>query len=368
MLLTIVSAVASKPIEEQQSHNSINQLLRPRRQLPDEFTLNKEFFENIFKATRISRDTSDGVDAVPTIALHDLINSVEHTLIHSAQNLALSNVTANLTTPNVEANSSNNYNNNNSNNTSHVQQIVLPIKVPEPKAEESITESDDAAAVTEEDLIRDNRSSDEHGSAHVETDFESVKPIEKSNLGLLFPISLNPSANISRVVNTEEEHEEDVPVTEETNRTADQSNITVIHTINATQVVPTESDVFHVHQQQITFFSANAGVFPNIHAVKVEDLPSVQSQTTEQLEDCSGEESSGESDESTSSSEEESSSESSSEEHKKPNKSGCNVKSSSKPAESSTPSVEAVKKLKTDELKEQIAEVEADPVILTQGI
>lgn len=359
MLVTIVSLVSSKPIDEQQPHNgevynSNHQYQRPKRQLPDEVTLNKQFFEDIFKASRISRDTSDG-DVVPTIALHDLISSVEHTLIHSAQNLALSNITANSTTTNAEPDS---------NNTSNIEHIVLPISVPEPKPEELVTESEDLPSATEKDLIRDYRSNAESGSGDTESNYESVKPIEKSNLGILFPISLNPSANISHVVDTEESHE-DVPVTEETNR-ADQANITVIHTINATEVVPTVSDVVHVQQQQITFFSANAGVFPNIHAIKAEDLPTVSSST--QSEDCSGEEISNESDEVTSSSEENSSSDSSSEEHKKAKKSLCTLKSSSKPTETSTPSTEATKKLKTDELKEKIAEVEADPVILTQGI
>lgn len=337
--------------------------LRPRRQLPDEITLNQQFFDNLFQSSRISRDTDDGEPA-PTIALHDLISSVEHTLIHSAQNLALSDFTSNLTATIAESTATN--------NTSHIDEIVLPISVPTPSTpvpEEISTEAEGLTTVTDEDLIRDHRSSDETVT-HIVTDFESVKPIENSNLGILFPISLNPSANISRVV-ADEESEHDA-VTEP----ADPKNITVHHTINATQLIPTETDVVHLHQQQITFFSANAGVFPNIHAVHAADLPQIaqnQESSTAQSEDCSGEETSDESKES--SSEEDSSSESSSsssEETDKVKKSGCTVKSSSvassKPTESTTPSVEAIKKLKTEELKEQIAEVEADPVILTQGI
>lgn len=369
LLATIVSLVSSKPIEEQlaPSDDPINNVnyLRPRRQLPDEITLNKQFFDNIFQASRLSRDTNDG-EPVPTIALHDLISSVEHTLIHSAQNLALSNITANLTTPNTESTDS---------NISHVEQIVLPISVPTPtsaKPEEDSTDSVDVTTVTEEALIRDLRSNDESGSGHIETEFESVKPIEHSNLGILFPISLNPSANISHVVAAEESHH-DAPATEPT-IPLDAANITILHTINATQVVPTESDVVHVHQQQITFFSANAGVFPNIHAINAADLPTIAEtlQSSTQSEDCSGEETSNESADSSSSEENSSSDSSSSEEKEKVKKSGCTAKSSSvassKPTESTTQSVEAIKKLKTDELKEQIAEVEADPVILTQGI
>lgn len=370
LLATIVSLVSSKPIEEQlfrtdgPNNNSKYQLLRPRRELPDEITLNKQFFENIFKSSRISRDTSDG-DAVPTIALYDLINSVEQTLIHSAQQFSLSNTTANLSKTNAEQSESN--------NNSNVEEIALPISVPTPapRTEELATEPEDLESVTEEDLIRDQRSNDESGSGHKVTDFESVKPIEHSNLGILFPISLNPSANISHVVVAEEPNE-DVPVTEPTNP-VDLLNITILHTINATQVFPTQSDIFHVQQQQITFFSANAGVFPNIHAFNFADLPTIsqaqQSSVTEE-EDCSGEDTSDES--ADSSSEENSGSDSSSEENGNVKKSGCTVKTStvasSKPTESTTPSVEAVEKLKTDELKEQIAEVEADPVILTQGI
>lgn len=356
-----MSVVSSKPLEDQPLHDGQNYdanyaLLRPRRQLPDEVTLNKQFFENIFKASRISRDTSDG-EAVPTIALHDLISSVEHTLIHSAQNLAASNITANLTTPtNAESDSS---------NISHIQHIVLPINVPTPeppKTEDITTESEDIDSATEKELIRDNRSNAESDAGKKEGEFESIKPVENSSLGILFPVSLNSSANISQ------DPAEDVPVTEETIH-ADPANITIIHTINSTQVIPTsESDVVHVHQQQITFFSANAGVFPNIHAVKAEDLPSILTKA----EDCSGEEISDESTEAASSSDENSSSDSSSEEgSEKTKKTGCTPKTSvasAKPIESTTPSVEAVKKLKTEELQEKIAEVEADPVILTQGI
>lgn len=354
--------VSSKPIEEQakeQIDNAELQFLRPKRQLPDEITLNKQFFENIFKSSRISRDTDNG-EAVPTIALHDLISSVEHTLIHSAQNLAISNITANLTLPNAEP----------ENNTSHIEHIVLPISVPtpEPKTEESSTESDSVESATE-DLIRDNRSDDENGSGHREIEYESVKPIEKSNLGILFPISLNPSANISHVIVAENSND-DAPVTEETNP----ANITILQTINATQVVPTQSDVVHIQQQQITLFSANAGIFPNIHAVKAEDLPTIsqalQSSTAE-TEDCSGEETSNEKTDASSEENGSSDSSSSSEENVKEKKTGCSAKSSvasPKPSESTTPSAEEVKKMETDELKEQIAEVEADPVILTQGI
>lgn len=139
-------------------------------------------------------------------------------------------------------------------------------------------------------------------------------------------------------------------------------------------MIPSQNDVSHLHQQQITFFSADAGVFPNIHAIKAEDLPLLQTSSAQpEVDECSGEETSDETsdDDSTSSSEEKSSEESSSEENKKTNKRSCIHKSSvatSKTVESSTASVEAVKKTKTEELKEQIAEVEADPVILTQGI
>jgi len=246
-----------------------------------------------------------------------------------------------------------------------------------------VTEAVDTTTVSEDenkndDSIRDNRSSEKVESEHKEEDYESVKPIENSNLGILFPIALNPFANISHVVNTEDDDKE-VPVTEET-KLADQQNITIIQTINSTQVIPTQSDVVHVHQQQITLFSANAGVFPNIHAINAEDLPvlqTIQSSSVEPVpeQDCSGEETSDESsgDDATSSSDEQSSSSSSSSEEKeKVKKTACNSHKSSvatsKTVENSTPSVETVKKLKTEELKEQIAEVEADPVILTQGI
>lgn len=355
--------VSSKPIEEHDgpNYNQNNKSLRLKRQLPEEITLNKQFFDNIFQASRKSRDTSDG-DDVPTIALHDLISSVEHTLIHSAQNLAAFNVTGNLTSSNTETDSNNNT------NVQHTQHIILPITIPKsaPKTEDFVTESIDVTTVSEEDLIRDNRSNDDEiVPEHKVIEFESVKPIENSNLGILFPVSLNPSANISHVIVAEN-------VPEETNN-ADQSNITIIHTINSTQVIPSqssESDVVHVHQQQITLFSANAGFFPNIHAVKAEDLP-LQASSAQPEDECSGEENSNESDDETSGSEEKSSSSSSSEEKEKTKNNGCIRKSSvatSKAVESTTPSAEAVKKIKTDELKEQIAEVEADPVILTQGI
>jgi len=368
-LIIIISVVSSKPIEE--DNGSVHKRSIYKRQLPDVTTLNKQFFDQIFQATRITRDTDD-VNAVPTIALHDLISSVEHTLIHSAQNLAASNVTRNSTTTVTESES---------NNASNIQHnvIVLPITIPTPAPQnEIVTEAVDTTTVIgdenqdEADSIRDNRSSEKIVSEHKEVDFETVKPIENSNLGILFPIALNPSANISRVVKTEDKDDEEV-VTEET-KVADQHNITILQTINSTQVIPTQSDVVHFHQQQITLFSANAGVFPNIHAIKAEDFPVlVQSSSAEpELDDCSAEETSVEtSDDDASSSEDQSSSSSSSEEKEKLKKPACSHRSSvatSKTVESSTPSVEAVKKIKSDELKEKIAEVEADPVILTQGI
>jgi len=364
LIIIIISVVSSKPIEEYTGSIS-------KRQLPDVTTLNKQFFDSIFQATRITRDTDD-VNAVPTIALHDLISSVEHTLIHSAQNLAASNVTINNSTTTASETDSS--------NVSHIQHIVLPITIPTPapQTNELMTEVVDTTTVTEDeneddDSIRDNRSSEKIDSEHKEVDFESVKPIENSNLGLLFPIALSPVANISHVENIEDDDKE-VPVTEET-KVDDQKNITILQTINSTQTIPTQSDVVHVHQQQITLFSANAGVFPNIHAVNAEDLPVLAQavQTSSAKPDCSGEETSNESsgDDATSSSEEQSSSSSSSEEKEKVKKTSCSHKSSvatSKTVENSTPSDEAVKKLKTDELKEKIAEVEAEPVILTQGI
>lgn len=363
---------SSKPIEEHDSlinYDQDNKPIRPKRQLPDEVNVNKQFFDDIFRASRKSRDTSDD-DVAPTIALSDLISAVEHTLIHSAQNLAASNATGNLTTRTTEPNK------NNISNVSNIQHIVLPITIPtpEPKPIEIVTESVDVTTISEEDLIRENRSDEESVSEQSKTEFESVKPIEKSNLGILFPISLNPSANISHAIVADEQHK-DPPVTEATIQ-ANPSNITILHTINSTQVIPNESDEgVHLHQQHITIFSANDGVLPNIHAFLAQDLPAyaqhASSPQPDEEEDCSGEEPSAEFENSTSSSEEDSSSESSSEEKEEVKKNECKHKSSvavSKIVEATTPSEEAVKKMKTDELKVQIAEVEADPVILTQGI
>lgn len=346
--------VSSNPIEKYDGP------IKSKRQLPDEINLNKQFFDEIFQASRKSRDTADD-EVAPTIALHDLISAVEHTLIHSAQNLAASNVTGNLTAQSAEADT---------NNVSNIQHIVLPITIPtpEPKPIEIATESVDETTVSEED--------EESVTEHKSNDYESVKPLESSNLGILLPISLNPSVNTSHVVLDEEQKDAPAPVTEETTL-ADQSNITILHTINSTQLIPNESDEgVHLHQQKITIFSANAGVFPNIHAFLAEDLPILSQQASspqpeEEEEDCSGEETSPEADDSTSSSEEDSSSDSSSEEKDKVKKTGCSRKSSvavSNTAEATTPSVEVVKKIQTDELKTKIAEVEADPVILTQGI
>lgn len=351
-----------EPVHEDPVYDPNDKPSRTKRQFTDDIVLSKQFFADIFKGSRISRDTN----GVPTIALHDLISSVEHTLIHSAQNLAASNVTSNVTTTITETS------NGNVTNTQHTS-IVLPITIPTP-APKSTTESVETTTVTEDDFVRDSRSSGDEVSEHEEIDSESIKPIPKSNLGLLFPISLMASANVYHVnVTDNEDVTEEAPVTEEVPQ-GDQSNITIIQTINSTQLIPTDSDVVHVHQQHITLFSANAGFFPNIHALKVEDLPALaQKVETSSLqpdhEDCSGEENSDES----SSSEEKASSNSSSEESDKPQIISCRRKISIatpktvNPVEETTAIVTA-KKTKTDELKEKIAEVEADPVILTQGI
>jgi len=214
LLIAMISAASSKPIEEQPVHSDqVYHLIYKRsiskQQLPDEITLNKQFFDNIFEATRISRDTNVA-DAVPTIALHDLISNVEHTLIHSAQNLAAYNLTANLTTTSPS--------DTDSSNISHIEKIVLPITIPTPgpiPSDEITTEAVnvDVTTVEDEDLIRDHRSNDEIDTEHKEVDFESVQPIENYNLGMLLPIALNPSHVL---INDKEDHTDhtDSPVTE----------------------------------------------------------------------------------------------------------------------------------------------------------
>lgn len=250
-----------------------------------------------------------------TVALSDLVGAVEHTLIHSAQKLAESNATAEVGAFN-------------STETSTV--IALPIRLPEETTSTTTAEPELAGTV--------------------------LAVVPSDSLPLLSVIAVSPAA-----IDDDEEI-----TTERTQLIAigdhgvdNAQNITIIQTINSTQVHEASTDVNgdqrpeHVQQQHITLFSAGAGIFPNIPSVQLDD-PVVASNRSETLNADSASES---------------------DEQNEPDENDCSesggeedsAESTEVTATSSeTPSAD--KKAQAERLKEKIAEVEAEPVILTQGI
>lgn len=346
-----------------------------RSPLTDE-QANRNFFNSI--NNNINRQVRRAQGEVPTIQLGDLLSAVEHTLVHSAQNLAIANAT--------------NTTSFNSTETSTV--IALPITFPTASTTE-LALLDETSATEEPKIYVTEPSTDEVTDDALKRDSrkaeESIKPIESNgNLSLLSSITFSPSKSDdeikirelspSEVTIKPEEVTMDLATTEEA-PTSESSNITIIQTINSTQVSPADSDsVVRVQQQHITLFSAGAGIFPSLPSINLDLLTSSTTQETPAETDClesssegSGESSSShESNEKSLSDEKSTSSEKSSSDEKsfsdESDEKNTTKKCQSK-VDSSTSSTTASPSTKKEEsLQEKIAEVEADPVILTQGI
>lgn len=351
---------------------------KSKRSLDSE--VNKVFFDSIYQGYTRNVRKAQGAS---TIELGDLVSAVESTLVHSAQNLAIANAT--------------NTTSFNSTETSTV--IALPITLPTP----STTAAPDAVQEIRTTVIFIDTHTDstttETPRKHRSVESEVVNPIVGS-LSLLSGITFS-SAHVDAENKLQEridattEHSSEEATTVET--VTDDATVTIIQTINSTQVLPTDTAI-HVQQQQITLFSAGAGIFPAIPAIQIQDYSLGKSVEVVTTENSKSVEIITKTDSSSSESDSSSSSSSSDESHEKLKtlSKGCSDTSDEgaedkdvkceiklvKPSESSTTTNKLststvtttttetveIKLKKAEILKEKIAEVEADPVILTQGI
>lgn len=326
---------------------------KTRRSLDDDIVVNRHFFDSIyngFKRNVRRAQESGAVASKPTIALGDLLSAVENSLVHSAQSLvAATNAT-----------------DNNSNTTS--DGLALPIDLP---TAAPVTDAIDEDTVTttesENRLHRDSRSVDQLPAVVTAAEHESVQRFDVNGFDLFgTPIVFNSPSGDSKATTT---------TTESAANAA--ANITIIQTINSTQLVPTETG-HQVQQQYITLFSAADGIFPLLPSVSIENYNNnVQTITTASVsdEDDSSESSGSSSDEESAESKEckDSSEESNGKkcfDSKVTSATGTSSTSSSSSSSTTSTTTETaiVKAKKVEILKEKLAEIEAEPVILTQGI
>lgn len=400
LVIAIIAVVAAKPVESDESYDDEHydpsvvyepdlsqqhdELGSPQATYDPEYSeesrktkrsvigdvVNRKFFENINdninRQVRQTNDDDDDDDDTPTIQLSDLLSAVEHTLIHSAHNLAKANAT--------------NTTSFNSDETSTV--IALPITFPTPATTEAtlldeveVSSTSELNKVTEKTILEVSNNDDAKRLTRKAD--ESIIPIEgNGHLGLLTPITFSPSkvddqikiqeikpSQVSDAINATSES----PIADN-----DSQNVTIIQTIKSTEISPVDADsVVRVQQQHITLFSAGAGVFPQLPSVDLDLLATLSSSTPKTTADCTEDNSEGSSsseesnEKKSSSSPAKSSNESSDESAEKPaHKCKSNIGNNSNPTSATSEST--VKKI--DNLQEKIAEVEADPVILTQGI
>lgn len=317
-----------------------------RERIPDEdgdandasIDVHKDFFASLFAFIRPER----GVDSTDPqkVPLHGLVHAVESTLLNSANaaneqhvnDLAKASSTT-TTTPTTETTT-----------------VVNPKK----RAIEilSTAKTDDVDELTDKDYKFD----------------VDVKRSRNQDLSFLAPIAFTAQKDEKQTVQststastTDEASSAESTTSSDSNpaeksidapNPAQQTNITVIKTSNTTHVVP-NGDVTHVQHQHIqhSIFQSNLAFLPTIPSHKLDIPSSTPEASDDDIEPCN---------------DDSSSSEESSEEDKD-NKKKCR---SIAKAESTTITAENREELlkKVQILKEQIAEIEAEPVILTQGV
>lgn len=317
----------------------------------DALDVNKNLFASLFEFTRPQRK-ADSNEGAQTIQLHGLVSAVESTLLNSAKDINAAKVKADsasaatstsTTTTTTTAPSSD------ADKTTE-KRIVRAIEVPNNAKTEETDEDTDKDIKFDVDVVRD-----EPGRPH--------------DLSLLSPITFN----------TPSEPNDESTTAAATSTTTETSihhtNITIVKTSNTTHVIPTDGAVHIQHQHiQHSIFHSNLAFLPTISPQQI-NTPTTTPTSAEEKTQTPCQNSSNES------SSDESSSEDSSEENKKTitkcTKKSTNTTEDTKSAEASTPIDEQNSKAikedlkllkKAQKLKEKIAEVEADPVILSQGI
>lgn len=290
------------------------EVARHKRQLGAGINFQQELFATLHDYIRPERDT-DSNDTDVKVPLHGLVHAVETTLLNSASKIKTApNATQSSTTEVPQANE----------DDRHERSIEV----------ESSAKFDDVDEYMDKDLKLDITGfgdADERGR----------------NLGLLSPIAFSPSIQDRNARSTSTDAtptiaDESTDATEAADATHEpihQTNITVIKSTNSTKVVPV-GDTLHVQHQHIqqSIFHSNLAILPTI-APSILDVPlPVKAKDADDGED------------------EVSSNSSTSTDNK---------------VEVTTEDREAIKAelvKKAQKLKEQVAEVEAEPIILSQGV
>lgn len=319
--------------------------------------VHKDFFASLFAFIRPERG-ADSADP-PKVPLHGLVQAVETTLLNSANvvNAQHSNAETSSTTTTTTG-------------TSSAETTVSSLKKVSPKDENRIVRAIEILSTAKTDDT--DELTDKDYKFDVDVDGERGR---SNDLSLLAPIAFTVQKDEKETVNdpiSAPTNTETIAVTTDSNDSIEaatnsnseispksqpvhQTNITVIKSTNSTHLVP-NGDVVHVQHQQIqqSIFHSNLAILPTIPSHRI-DIPS----STPAIVN-----SDGNNDDTELCNDDSSSSEGSSEENQN-NKKKCQT---NKSQEATTSGIHEEVLKKVQKLQEQIAEIEAEPVILTQGV
>lgn len=221
-------------VDDDEDNNSNDGKKGDSNRADDLVDVNKNFFEGLFNYTRPERETEDKNVKIP---LNGLIEAVETTLVHSAQNLKESTHSKR----DVSANESN-------------------------KSNESQRTSHEA---TDEKETKKG----------AEIKVEKIAPSTNINLNLLSPITFK-TVSVAPATTTELLEDEDVSTTEiPIQKTA----LIVLQASNALSLVPgVDNKLAHVQHQEIskTVFHSSLAIFPTIPPQSI-NAPLLHITTTE---------------------------------------------------------------------------------------
>lgn len=316
------------------------------------------------RAKRAADSTGESTTA-PTVVLRNLINTVENTLVNVAQTLTNSTTkepskikrdvatdisTTSPETGTISSSALNKLINSVGSSLGNASQAATNVQSLDTSSPSSVSRQ------TRDILSTTSSNSGSSTSKSPPKNFEVIEPIfAMHNIAMLAPIAVKPM-EVNAVLTTE-------PVKTNTS----ESNLHVIQSVNKTQLVSTDNGV-HVQHDTISLLTGAPGILPGVPAFSLNKMISVKSAS--ENEDCASD-SSVSSDlgaprtricvnKQTSAS--------------MPNGNDMTTKSTTVdlgatiqvgPSSSSTT---AKPKTASDKLKEKLAEVEAEPVILTQGI
>lgn len=274
----------------------------------DSIDVDKNFFAGIFEYTRAQRDASNESIANQTIPLKGLVDAIESTLINSAQKLQTSAATKKKSAEIVDK---------------------LPDGDTEAKERKtrSAEEGDDAKEVVE-------------GKSHY--DVAEVSPTKNINLDLLKPIAFKtPSSETNKSHESSEStgsNESDEVASTTPAAPVQPTSLTLVHESNSTHIIPNANrKTLHVQRQQISqsIFHSTLAILPTISPNNI-NVQAIAATTTA---------------------------------------TATTQTSTTETADAVTDKVDSPKQLnenkvsdKRQELKEKVAEVAANPIILTSQV